>query len=134
MNPSPVFCRQLVRAALAVLLLAIGTLAPAQVAPATAVDAATLARYDQNHNGRLDPDEQAALDRDRQNAAAAGAAAANGGKAPDEVVSLSPFEVVSEDRGYYGANTMSGTRVNSKLEDLASSITVVTKQQMDDFA
>ena len=28
---------------------------------------------------------------------------------------------------------MSGTRLNSKLEDLASSISVVTKQQMSDF-
>src|SRR5947209_18960951 len=29
---------------------------------------------------------------------------------------------------------MSGTRFNSKLEDLASSISVVTKEQMNDFA
>src|SRR5581483_10483836 len=42
--------------------------------------------------------------------------------------------VVTDTRGYYGANTMSGTRFNSKLEDLASSITVVTPQQMQDFA
>ena len=51
-----------------------------------------------------------------------------------EVVELSPFEVVSDAKGYYAANTMSGTRFNSKLEDLASSITVVTKEQMTDFA
>ncbi len=54
---------------------------------------------------------------------------------PDEdIVSLSPFEVVSDTKGYYSANTMSGTRFNSKLEDLAASITVVTKDQMADFA
>src|SRR5207302_1611108 len=55
---------------------------------------------------------------------------------PDEekVVTLSPFEVVSDNNGYYGANTMSGTRLNSKIEDLGASITVVTKQQMQDFA
>ena len=47
---------------------------------------------------------------------------------------MSPFEVVSDTKGYYGANTMSGTRFNSKLEDLASSITVMTKEQMSDFA
>ena len=32
------------------------------------------------------------------------------------------------------ANTMSGTRFNTKLDDLASSVTVMTKQQMSDFA
>lgn len=52
----------------------------------------------------------------------------------DEKIILSPFEVRSEDRGYFASNTMSGTRLNSKLEDLASSITVVTKEQMSDFA
>ena len=50
-------------------------------------------------------------------------------------VQLSPFEVSGAgDRGYYGANTMSGTRLNSRIEDLASSMTVVTKEQMADFA
>ena len=55
-------------------------------------------------------------------------------KPSDEVVALSPFEVVSDTKGYYASTTMSGTRFNSKLEDLASSITVVTKEQMSDFA
>jgi hypothetical protein len=55
-------------------------------------------------------------------------------KASDEVVTLSPFEVVSDTKGYYSANTMSGTRFNSKLEDLGASITVVSKEQMADFA
>jgi sugar lactone lactonase YvrE len=52
----------------------------------------------------------------------------------DEVVTLSPFEVISDTKGYYSANTMSGTRLNTKIEDLASSITVLTKEQMTDFA
>ena len=52
----------------------------------------------------------------------------------EEVVTLSPFEVTASNRGYYGSNTMSGTRLNSKLEDLGASITVVTKEQMQDFA
>ncbi len=52
----------------------------------------------------------------------------------DEIVTLSPFEVVSDTKGYYSANTMSGTRFNAKLEDLGASITVVTKEQMADFA
>ena len=38
---------------------------------------------------------------------------------------VAPFEVVSDTKGYYSSNTMSGTRFNTKLEDLASSITVV---------
>src|SRR5215213_10302023 len=52
----------------------------------------------------------------------------------EKIVALSPFEVVSDNNGYYAANTMSGTRLNSKIEDLGASITVVTKQQMQDFA
>src|SRR5471032_57349 len=55
-------------------------------------------------------------------------------KPAEDIVALSPFEVVSDNKGYYSANTMSGTRFNSKLEDLGSSITVVTKEQMSDFA
>lgn len=52
----------------------------------------------------------------------------------DETVILSPFEVVENNRGYQAVNTMSGTRMNAKLEDLGASISVVTKQQMTDFA
>jgi hypothetical protein len=70
-------------------------------------------------------------------AAAQTAAAPAAGAAPTEekdVVVLSPFQVVADNRGYYSANTMSGTRFNTKLDDLASSVTVMTKQQMSDFA
>ena len=52
----------------------------------------------------------------------------------DDVVKLSPFEVSGGEKGYFGANTMSGTRLNSKVEDLAVSLTVITKAQMADFA
>ena len=53
----------------------------------------------------------------------------------DETIVLSPFTVSSDaDRGYQALNTLSGTRLNSKLEDLGASITVVTKQQMLDLA
>ena len=55
--------------------------------------------------------------------------------AAETPVELSPFEVnASKDRGYLGASALSGTRLNSSLEDLASSITVITKEQMLDFA
>jgi outer membrane receptor protein involved in Fe transport len=52
----------------------------------------------------------------------------------EEIVVISPFSVVADDRGYQALNTLSGTRLNSKLEDLGASITVVTKQQMLDTA
>lgn len=54
--------------------------------------------------------------------------------ANEEVVKLSPFEVVEANKGYYASNTMSGTRINTKVEDLGASISIVTKQQMQDFA
>ncbi len=54
--------------------------------------------------------------------------------AKEDVVVLSPFEVVEDTRGYYAANSMSGTRFNTKLEDLGASISVVTKELMSDFA
>jgi len=52
----------------------------------------------------------------------------------DEVFELSPFEVRSseDDIGYYASNTLAGSRLNTNIEDLASPITVVTKQQMQD--
>src|SRR5262245_57782441 len=114
-------------------LLLLVTLARAQVAPTATPDAATLAKYDTNKNGVLDADERATLDADQRKAGAAVAAASSGSnaaRAGDEVIALSPFEVVSDNKGYYGANTMSGTRFNSKLEDLGASITVMTKEQM----
>ncbi len=104
-------------------------------AQSTASAPAYVPRYDKNGNGRLDPEEVAAMQADQTRAASAPAAAtAAAGETPGEIVTLSPFEVVDNNRGYYAANTMSGTRINSKLEDLASSITVVTKEQMADFA
>jgi len=66
-----------------------------------------------------------------KSAAAAETATDNSDK--NEVTVLSPFEVVAERNGYYSGNTMSGTRFNTKLSDLASSITVMSKEQMSDF-
>ncbi|MBI5768935.1 MAG: TonB-dependent receptor [Verrucomicrobia bacterium] len=107
------------------LLLAISV--EAQLAPS--VDATTLARYDKNHNGRLDADELAALAADRPKTVPVEAKPVG-----DETVTLSPFEVVADTKGYFAANTMSGTRLNSKLEDLGASISIVTTEQMADFA
>jgi hypothetical protein len=111
--------------------------ARAQTASAATPTAAQLAKYDVNKNGVLDAAEQAAMDADEKRAATVANSnnpATESTKAADEVVSLSPFEVVSDTKGYYASNTMSGTRFNSKLEDLASSVTVMTKEQMTDFA
>ena len=48
---------------------------------------------------------------------------------------LTPFQVsTSKDSGYFAENTLAGSRLNTNLADLAASITVVTKQQMDDTA
>jgi Outer membrane receptor for ferric coprogen and ferric-rhodotorulic acid len=52
----------------------------------------------------------------------------------DEIVELSPFEVTANNKGYLASNALSGTRLNTRLEDIASSITVVTKQQLIDTA
>jgi hypothetical protein len=54
--------------------------------------------------------------------------------AGDLPIQLSPFEVTVANQGYFAANAMSGTRLNTKLEDLPSAISVVTKEQMQDFA
>ncbi len=116
----------------ACLALFSATSAWAQATPPPATDAATLAKYDTNRNGRLDPDEIAAMEAAKKTAVPVATAPA--APATEEIVSLSPFEVVSENKGYFASNTMSGTRLNSKIEDLGQSITVVTKEQMSDFA
>ncbi|MBI5766168.1 MAG: TonB-dependent receptor [Verrucomicrobia bacterium] len=122
-----------VATAFAAVLLAPAALAQSASAP---VDARALARYDKNNNGRLDPDELAALQADQATAARTptNAPGRTASPAREDMIELSPFEVREDNKGYYASNTMSGTRLNSKLEDLASSISVVTKQQMADFA
>ncbi len=52
----------------------------------------------------------------------------------DDVIELSPFEVQASTNGYLANSAMSGTRLNSRLEDLAASISVVTKKQLLDTA
>lgn len=61
--------------------------------------------------------------------------APNDPKAKDEAIVLTPFVVdASKDKGYYAENTLAGSRIRTNLSDLAASITVVTKQQMEDTA
>ncbi|MCX6951579.1 MAG: hypothetical protein NTV51_05260 [Verrucomicrobia bacterium] len=56
------------------------------------------------------------------------------GTGAENPVQLNPFEVTADTKGYFSGNTISGTRINSKLEDLGAAITVMTKEQMSDFA
>lgn len=109
-----------------------------QVAPksaAAAPDAKTLAKYDKNNNGILDPDELAALQADEARDAKAPAASPNPNENSGDVVTMSPFTVdASDDKGYAASNTLAGTRLNSKLEDISGSVSVITKQQLLDTA
>ncbi len=52
----------------------------------------------------------------------------------DDPVMLSPFEVVADDKGYMASKSASGTRLASSMEDIASPVSVVTKQQLLDMA
>ena len=53
----------------------------------------------------------------------------------DEIVELSPFMVnTSSDVGYVAENTLAGSRLNTKLKDTASSVSVFTKEFLDDLA
>src|SRR5471032_1025170 len=107
--------------------LALALFSPALV---RAQDAATLQKYDKNHNGILDPDEIAAMQADQ---AAAAKTPVTNAPASKDVVTLNPFAVdASKDIGYYAENTLAGSRLNTNVGDLASSITVVTKQQLND--
>ena len=123
MNPTGRLPRLLSRFALPLLGIAFALPGWSQTAPAN-VSPADLAKYDRNKNGRLDPDELAAM---RADAPAA--------KEGDGVVQLTPFQVsTTKDTGYFAENTLAGGRLSTNLADLAASITVVTKQQMEDTA
>ena len=53
---------------------------------------------------------------------------------PDEVVELSPFVVsASQDTGYQATSTLAGTRLNTPVKDLGASISIYTKDLMNDL-
>ncbi len=71
----------------------------------------------------------------KQNAAIAEASKTAPLEKKEEPLKLSPFTVTTNrNQGYFAANTLAGSRMNTNLADLASSISVVTKQQMEDTA
>jgi outer membrane receptor protein involved in Fe transport len=52
----------------------------------------------------------------------------------EEIVFLSPFEITAErNAGYFATETLAGTRIRTDLKDVATSISVVTKEFMDDI-
>ena len=132
MNPTSNMISITRRLLFAACLLASG-ISLAQTVPSGASSPSDLAKYDKNKNGRLDADEQVAKEKDEARRAR-NAVGGNQSEPAAPVVEMSPFEVAADNRGYYAANTMAGTRIGSKLEDLGASITVVTKEQMTDFA
>ena len=111
-------CRHLALAGVFALLL---SQANAQSAPAPAApSAAELAKYDKNKNGILNPAEvaQKAADEARESG----------------TVTLNPFQVSTDkDVGYTAGNTLSGGRVDTPLAITPGSISVMTKEFMDDF-
>ena len=63
------------------------------------------------------------------------AAPATPARAAAEVVELSPFTVnTSRDVGYQAENTLAGSRLNTSLRDTASSVSVFTREFLDDLA
>ena len=51
----------------------------------------------------------------------------------EEIVTLSPFVVsTSQDQGYTAKDTLAGTRIRTELKDVGSSISVVTKEFLQD--
>lgn len=114
MNSTLTFAARFMRLCIvSVLLLPISNLVRAQVVQPSA---AQFEKYDLNRDGVLDDAERAALEKD------------------SKVIELMPFEVVADNRGYHASNTMSGTRLNARVEDLGAAITVVTKEQLLDTA
>src|SRR5688572_20296783 len=58
-----------------------------------------------------------------------------GEKPKEEAVELSPFVVnAQQDRGYRATTTLAGTRINTPLKDLASSITEITAEFLKDVS
>lgn len=119
------------RARLLSLLVPLLLTAPlaAQIA---APDAEALAKYDKNNDGRIDEKEAAAMPSTLKPKDVV--AAKDTPDADSAVVELSPFQVKSGSTGYYASNTTASTRLNSSLNDLATSTTIVTKEMMQDMA
>lgn len=57
------------------------------------------------------------------------------GQPKEEVVELSPFQVTAaENRGYIASETVTGSRVKTKIVDLPYTVNVITSEFFEDFA
>ena len=62
------------------------------------------------------------------------APAASSGRTEEEIVKLSPFEVsTTHNVGYQAYDTLAGTRIRTDLKDVGASITVLTKEFLNDI-
>ena len=67
-------------------------------------------------------------------AAALAQQTANNDADTEDVITLSPFSVESsQEVGYQATSTLAGTRINTSLDNLSNSITVATKEFMEDL-
>jgi hypothetical protein len=90
---------------------------PLAAQTAAPVDAVTLAKYDKNNNGRLDPEELAEMNASEKS-----------------TVVLSAFEVRTDlDRGYQAANAGTGGRIDMELKNSASATSAFTKEFLEDW-
>ena len=124
MQPPPAPGAALVRALRFALLVCSGTGLFAQTAPtpsaSTAPTAAQVAQYDKNKNGRLDPEELAALQADEARS--------------KDTITLTPFEVsVDLSDTYEATNTNSVTGTNTPLNKTPLDAKVFNRQMLDDM-
>ncbi|WED65340.1 TonB-dependent receptor plug domain-containing protein [Synoicihabitans lomoniglobus] len=65
----------------------------------------------------------------------AASGAADDAPEDSEIVELSPFTInATEDKGYRATSTLAGSRINTSLKDVASSVSVVTAEFLKDTA
>jgi outer membrane receptor protein involved in Fe transport len=63
------------------------------------------------------------------------AGASDAAPGDENVVVLSPFVVTAEDQeGYHATSTLAGSRIKTELKDVAASITVLTKEFLNDIS
>jgi hypothetical protein len=87
-----------------------------------------LARYDQNRNGALEPDELAALQADEPSPRSGAESRLTAGRAaPGDAIVLTPFEVnTAKDDGFSATNAGTATKLGLDLKDMAAPYTVMT--------
>ncbi len=121
MNPTPPLAAAQRRYLALVLSLAALPSLFAQTAPAaSSVTAQDLARFDKNRNGVLDAGEMAEMQSTQA--------------AKSEAIQLTPFQVSTDkDRGYFGGSTLAGGRADTPLKITPASISVMTKEFLEDF-